>query len=76
MFHSFDYPDETGENKLASNFWDPKLVDGVIDFHRSGARHLKKEIRAMSPKRFGVDENLRYVETEAQEYASSIGGIA
>jgi CRISPR-associated protein Cas5d len=76
MFHSFDYPDETGENKLASNFWDAKLVDGVIDFHRSDARHLKKEIRAMSPKRFGVDENLQYVETEAQEYASSIGGIA
>jgi CRISPR-associated protein Cas5d len=76
MFHSFDYPDETGENKLASNFWDPKLVHGVIDFHRSDARHLKKEIRAMSPKRFGVDENLQYVETEAQEYASSIGGIA
>jgi CRISPR-associated protein Cas5d len=76
MFHSFDYPDETGENKLASSFWGPKLIDGVIDFHRSDARHLKKEIRAMSPKRFGVDENLQYVETEAQEYASSIGGIA
>ena len=76
MFHSFDYPDETGENKLASNFWDPKLVDGVIDFRRSDARHLKKEIRAMSPKRFGVDENLRYVGTEEQEYASSIGGVA
>jgi CRISPR-associated protein Cas5d len=76
MFHSFDYPDETGENKLASNFWDPKLVDGVIDFHRPGARHLKKEIRAMSPKHFGVDKNLRYVETEAQEYAVSIGGVA
>ena len=30
MFHSFDYPDETGENKLASNFWRPKLVNGVL----------------------------------------------
>ena len=76
MFHSFDYPDETGENKLASNFWDPKLVDGVIDFHRSDARWLKKEIRAMAPKHFGMGENLQYVETEAQEYAASIGGIA
>jgi len=27
MFHSFDYPDETEDNKLASNFWDSKLVD-------------------------------------------------
>lgn len=76
MFHSFDYPDETGENKLASNFWDPKLVDGVIDFHRADARRVKKEIRAMAPKRFGVEENLQYVETEAQQYAASIGGIA
>jgi CRISPR-associated protein Cas5d len=73
MFHSFDYPDETGENKLASNFWDPKLVDGVIDFNRTGARRLKKEIRAMASKHFGIDQNLEYVETSAQEYA---GGVA
>ena len=32
MFHSFDYPDETGENKLASIFWDPKLVNGSLIF--------------------------------------------
>jgi CRISPR-associated protein Cas5d len=76
MFHSFDYPDETGENKLASNFWDPKLVDGIIDFHRPDARRVKKEIRAMSAKRFGVDENLQYVEIEAQQYAASTGGTA
>ena len=76
MFHSFDYPDETGENKLASNFWDPKLVDGIIDFNRSDARRVKKEIRAMTAKRFGVDQNLQYVETEAQQYTANIGGMA
>jgi CRISPR-associated protein Cas5d len=76
MFHSFDYPDETGENKLASNFWDPKLLDGEIDFHRPDARRVKKEIRAMRPKSFGLEQNLQYVETEAQQYATSIGGVS
>jgi CRISPR-associated protein Cas5d len=76
MFHSFGYPDETGENKLTSDFWAPLLDDGVIDFHRPDARHVQKEIRAMSAKRFGVDENLQYVETEAQQCAASNGGDA
>lgn len=75
MFHSFDYPDETGENKLAANFWDPKVVDGEIDFHRKDARRVKKEIRAMTPKVFGLDQNLQYVEIEAEQCAVDTGGI-
>ena len=77
MFHSFDYPDETGENRLASNFWRPKLVDGVLIFPRPDqipAEH-KKEIRAMKPKAFGIEQNLQYVETEAEQYAAIGGGI-
>ena len=76
MFHSFDYPDETGKNKLASNFWDPRMQDGIVDFNRPDARRVKKEIRAMTPKHFGVDFNLKYVESEEQEYARTIGGVA
>jgi hypothetical protein len=30
MSHSFNYPDETGENKRASNFWDSKLVETAL----------------------------------------------
>ena len=78
MFHSFDYPDETGEARLASNFWCPKLVDGVLVFPRPDqipAEH-KKDIRAMGTKRFGLEENLQYVETEAQQYAANVGGTA
>lgn len=78
MFHSFDYPDETGENKLASNFWRPKLVNGVLSFPRPNqipADH-KKEIRAMIPKAFGIEQNLQYVETEAEQYTSIVGGMA
>ncbi len=78
MFHSFDYPDETGENRLASNFWRPKLVNGVLSFPRPdqiSAEH-KKEIRAMTPKAFGLEQNLQYVETESEQYAAIVGGMA
>ena len=76
MFHSFDYPDETGESRLASNFWRPNLVKGVITFPRPNdipAEH-KKDIRAMGVKLFGLGQNLQFVETESQEYGASIGG--
>jgi CRISPR-associated protein Cas5d len=66
-FHSFDYPDETGVNKLAANFWRPTMVDGVIHFTRPDQCPVKKEIREMSPKRFGIGHNLRDVDAEALE---------
>ncbi|MGD0480182.1 MAG: type I-C CRISPR-associated protein Cas5c [Terracidiphilus sp.] len=76
MFHSFDYPDETGEDRLVGNLWQPKLVNGVLTFPRPDnipAKH-KKDIREMTVKRFGLEENLQYVETEAQQYAAGVGG--
>jgi CRISPR-associated protein Cas5d len=78
MFHSFDYPDETGENMLVRNVWRPKLVDGILSFPRPDeipAEH-KQEIRAMMPKAFGIEQNLQYVETEAEQYDSIVGGMA
>jgi CRISPR-associated protein Cas5d len=76
MFHSFDYPDETGEARLASNFWSPNLVNGVLTFTRPNEIPVdhKKDIRAMGVKRFSLEENLQYVEIEAQEYAANVGG--
>ncbi|MGO9261186.1 MAG: type I-C CRISPR-associated protein Cas5c [Bryobacteraceae bacterium] len=67
MFHSFDYPDETGVNKLAANFWRPTMTDGVIHFPRSEQCPFRKEIREMTPKRFGMGQNLRDVDAEALE---------
>lgn len=32
MFHGFDYPDETGRDRLAARFWRPKMADGVVLF--------------------------------------------
>lgn len=76
MFHSFDYPDETGDNRLGSNFWCPKLVNGVLSFPHPDeipAEH-KKVIREMGKRRFGLEENLQHVVTEVQQCAASAGG--
>ena len=67
MFHSFDYPDETGVLTLGINFWRPQMVDGVIRFLRPEECPVKKEVREMRPKRFGIDRNLRDVSAEAEE---------
>jgi CRISPR-associated protein Cas5d len=77
MFHSFDYPDETGEKLLAKNLWRPNLVDGVLTFPRPDKIPIehKQYIRAMNVKRFGLEQNLQYVETEAERYAAGIGGM-
>lgn len=66
MFHSFDYPDETGVNALRSNFWRPQMVDGVINFLRPEECPVKNTIREMLPKGFGLDKNLRAIIAEAQ----------
>lgn len=64
-FHGFDYPDETGENKLQARFWRPTMVDGVIQFSRPEQCEVLKHIREMHPKQFKQRRNLIGVEAEA-----------
>jgi CRISPR-associated protein Cas5d len=66
MFHSFDYPDETGNGWLRANFWRPHLADGILSFPRPDDRSgviLKKDIRRMQAKRFG-EQHVRPAEEE------------
>ncbi len=63
-FHGFDYPDETGENKLQSRFWRPTMVDGIIRFDRPEQCTTRKFIREMLPKQFTPGRNLIDVEDE------------
>lgn len=63
-FHGFDYPDETGENKLQARFWKPTMVDGVIRFIPPEQCDIKKFVREMQPKQFQAGRNLNGVETE------------
>ncbi len=70
MFHSFTYPDETGAGRLGTNFWRPQMVNGMLRFHRpddSSGTILRKDIRAMRPKHFGLGGNLLSAETELAE---------
>lgn len=50
MFHGFDYPDETGIEKLYSRFWRPILVDGVVTFPKPDECSVRKFVREMKPK--------------------------
>lgn len=67
MFHGFDYPDETGDNKLYSRFWRPTMVDGVIQFARPEDCQTRKFVRDMQAKKFESDRNFRDVESESRE---------
>lgn len=64
MFHSFDYPDETGKNELASRFWQATMQEGVLQFPRPTECEKRRFIRPMTAKEFGLDENLLSVDRE------------
>jgi CRISPR-associated protein Cas5d len=59
MFHGFDYPDETGGDGLYARFWHQKMAHGIIHFDRPEDCKVRKFVRAMSVKSFGLGENLR-----------------
>ena len=66
MFHSFDYPDETGSDELHGNFWQPVMKNGVIDFIRPQACSYRRFIRKMEPKQFLLNENIKAVAREEE----------
>ncbi len=67
MFHGFDYPDETGDGKLHSRFWRPVMRSGVIEFDPPEKCSIRKFVREMTARRFGVGKNLRDCQAEASE---------
>lgn len=72
MFHSFDYPDETGENRLYTRSWSPTMVNGVIRFDRPEDCKVRNFVREMAPKTFGVSTNQRAVDEEANDLARQL----
>lgn len=68
MFHSFDYPDETGVNEFKSNYWCPKMINGVVDFVKPEECEFKKFLRDMKPKKFGLTENILPCKEEEVKY--------
>lgn len=64
-FHGFDYPDETGGNKLQARFWNPTMVDGVIQFTPPDQCATRKIVREMHPKQFDLERQFVSVDAEA-----------
>lgn len=67
MFHGFDYPDETGDSKLHAHFWRPTMNNGVIRFDRPEDCAVRRYVRDMTVKPFGLDESQRSVTAEYAE---------
>ncbi len=55
MVHGFDYPDETGVNKLGARFWRPVMKDGYVRFPPPEACTIRREIADQKPKVFGEE---------------------
>lgn len=64
MFHGFDYPDETGEDKLYGRFWHPVMKRGILAYPRPEDCPIRRYIRPMEPKSFSVGENFQGVVAE------------
>ena len=74
MFHSFGYPDETGNDKLITRLWRPVMKYGVIEFtHVGDTCNVIKEVRPMKVKAFGESKNFKDVETEYEKLLTQIG---
>src|SRR6266487_1997283 len=59
MFHGFDYPDELGKNEFYARFWQPKMIDGVIEFIKPEKCTVRKFVRTMKanpPASIGLEE--------------------
>jgi CRISPR-associated protein Cas5d len=73
MFHSFGYPDETGEDSLLTRLWRPKMVDGVIQFPVTDDDCLiVRRVRPAKAKSFGLGSNVQLVD----ELEADFGGVA
>lgn len=62
MFHSFGYPDETGNNELISRFWQGVMKNGVIEYPNVTACPITRHVRKMSAKSFELEQNIQSAE--------------
>lgn len=68
MFHGFDYPDETGENKLIARLWKPVMDNGYIKFLKPDECTIRRELSSMNSKIFDKNNfsGLEEFETEGE----------
>jgi CRISPR-associated protein Cas5d len=74
MFHSFGYPDETGNDKLITRFWRPVMKNGIIVFTRADDEtNIIKDVRPMKAKKFGEGTNFKNINSEYEELILQTG---
>jgi len=73
MFHGFDYPDETGKDELVTRLWTPVMKKGIINFYRPEECKIRKFVRPMWAKKFGIGTNLKESYEEYNEIIISTG---
>ena len=66
MFHGFDYPDETGEDKLVARLWSPVMNNGYIKFLKPDECNIKRGLSSMKPKVFDENNFSGYAEFEKE----------
>lgn len=66
MFHGFDYPDETGQDKLVARLWKPIMNNGYIRFLNPKECIIKRELSSMKPKVFTESNFSGYGEFEKE----------
>lgn len=54
MVHGFNYPDETGVNKLEVRLWNPVMKKGIIQFMKPEECTIVRSISEMEPKTFNA----------------------
>jgi len=64
MFHSFDYPDETGIDELHTRFWHATMKHGIINFPRPEQCNIRRFVRKMTARDFTLGDNLIDINTE------------
>ena len=67
QFHGFNYPDETGEDKLEVRLWRAKMQDGIIQYPMPGEceESLVRFIRQMEMKEFENNINFTALDNDA-----------
>lgn len=72
MFHGFDYPDEVGGEDLHSRFARIVMHDGIIRFDRPEHCAVRKSVRPMKVKSFGLNASVRPVGNELADLEAQV----
>jgi CRISPR-associated protein Cas5d len=69
MFHSFDYPDETGDTEWKAKLWHAKMANGEIEFPKPSdiPANLCRNLREMGIKEFIPGINMADINYEYRE---------